>query len=306
MPGGGRSPAGTPCRRRPLRPGRSLGHGQCGLGARTAVAGPRRAPPRAEGLLPAAWHECAQEDYGGRNGAIAPPTASSARETNARALCGLRASSQVAKMGLLSRYRTSWPGWVTPTSPGAPPAWTAVKPAARAAAVMAAAVPRMGALRLHPAVPIRNLASSGQGSRVDAIPGLAVAVVAEHAREYAATWPGHAGQFGEASARVGEVVEDERRDRVVTELAASGRARMSATAHGGREAACHSSMPADRSTANGLAPRRRSAALAAPVPAPASSTIGWPAGAGWTGPVRPQWVRRRAPRRSAHRLPDLA
>ena len=58
-----------------------------------------------------------------------------------------------------------------------------------------------------------------------------------------------------------------------TEPSASGRTRISATAHGGRAAASQASMPADRSKAMTRARRALSAELAAPVPAPASSTV---------------------------------
>ncbi len=58
-----------------------------------------------------------------------------------------------------------------------------------------------------------------------------------------------------------------------TEPSASGRARMSATAQGGRVAASQASMPADRSVASTRACCAVRAELAAPVPAPASSTV---------------------------------
>ncbi len=65
-----------------------------------------------------------------------------------------------------------------------------------------------------------------------------------------------------------------------TDWAASGSARISATAPGGRAAASQASMPKDRSMAMGLARWAARARLAAPVPAPASSTVWSASGCG--------------------------
>ena len=71
---------------------------------------------------------------------------------------------------------------------------------------------------------------------------------------------------------VAQVVEHERGHRVIDRARRQRRNACSAAAHGGRSACCQASMAGDRSVATTWAPQRRSAALAAPVPAPASRT----------------------------------
>jgi hypothetical protein len=65
-------------------------------------------------------------------------------------------------------------------------------------------------------------------------------------------------------------------------------------------------MPADKSTASGLARHRRSAALAAPVPAPASSTTRLASGRGLDATSSAAMGPYTSSAPSAHRRPDRA
>ena len=131
--------------------------------------------------------------------------------------------------------------------------------------------PRDG-IGLHRLVPGRRGPPEGAGGFLDGLLGRVGIVEGVGRRQDDAAGPRHPPGLPQAGGRIDEVVDREGRDHGVDRAGRSGSARASAATAGGRSAPMAASMPGATSAAIGVPPTARIATVAAPVPAPRSST----------------------------------